>query len=379
MLWVQNPLLRVALASSESGGFFGVELKQAGFDMVIIEGRSEKPVYLWIHNGKAEIGDASRLWGLDVADSEEAIRSELGDKRIRTAQIGQAGENLVRYAAIMNEITHSASRMGMGTVMGSKQLKAIAVRGTEHVQAVDMDIIAKYAKAIREDQSKTESLTLFGTASVTAGHGKTGNLPVRNFIDGHFDGVSKIDGKSLHEQYRVGSSGCYACFVHCDTVAAGETQWGSIDSKYGGPEYETIGALGSCCGVDDLGAIVKGNELCNRYGIDTISCGVTIAFAMECFENGMINKEQTDGIELRFGNADAMVRMITMIAKREGIGDLLAEGSKRAAQVIGKGAEQFAMQVKGSEIPMHDPRYKKGLGLGMVMQPWRTRPYNCSS
>jgi aldehyde:ferredoxin oxidoreductase len=354
---------------SESGGYFGAELKQAGFDIVIIEGKAPDPVYLWIKNGKAEIRDASALWGNDPADVENQIRGELGDDKIRIAQIGLAGEHLVRFAAVMNDIYHAAARMGLGAVMGSKKLKAIAVRGTNRVKPSDPETIAKWAKKIREDRGLTEGLSMFGTASVTAGHSKTGNLPVRNFQDGVFEGATNIDGQSLHDSYRVGTSGCHACFVRCDRIAGGNSRWGDIDSRYGGPEYETIGALGSCCGVDDLSAVVKGNELCNKYGLDTVSCGVTIAFAMECYERGLIDDIDTRGIDLSFGNAEAMIQMIDLIAHRGGLGDLLAEGSKRAAESFGKDAITYAMQVKGLEMPMHEPRYKKGLGLGMATNP----------
>lgn len=354
---------------AESGGYFGVELKKAGYDLIVVEGQASSPVYLWIADGKAEIRDASHLWGLDVADSEDAIRAELRDDKIRIAEIGVAGENLVRYATIMNDCVHSASRTGMGAVMGSKKLKAIAVKGSLRIKAANADAISAWAKKAKEDKRETESLTLFGTASVMGHHGRTGNLPVRNFRDGFFEGLDKIDGKALVEGFRIATDGCYGCFVRCDPITSGETKWGGIDPRYGGPEYETIGALGSCCGVDDLSAIVKGNELCNRYGLDTISCGVTIAFAMECYERGLITERETDGIQLRFGNAEAMVAMINKIAFREGFGDILAEGSQRAAERIGKDAGNCAMQVKGLEIPMHDPRYKKGLGLGMMVNP----------
>ncbi|MFO8035713.1 MAG: aldehyde ferredoxin oxidoreductase family protein [Anaerolineales bacterium] len=354
---------------SESGGFFGVEMKNAGYDILIIEGRSPSPVYLFIQDGAVEFYEALHLWGAGTAEIEETIQRTHGDKRIRVAAIGLGGEKLVRFASIMNDVVHAASRTGMGAVMGSKNLKAIAVRGNSRVKAADPDMIAKWAKKLREDNEETKILSTLGTASATIHHGKSGNLPVRNFQDGVFEGLEKINGKAMAERFRKGADGCYACYVRCDQVADGKTKWGEIDPRYGGPEYETVGALGSCCGVDDLSAIVKGNELCNKYGLDTISCGVTIAFAMECYERGIISTKDTDGIDLCFGNADAMLTMIQRIASREGFGKLLAEGSLRAAQAIGNGAFECVMHVKGLEIPMHDPRYKKGLGLGMAVNP----------
>jgi aldehyde:ferredoxin oxidoreductase len=354
---------------AESGGFFGAELKKAGFDIIVIIGKAKKPVYLWINNDEVEIRDATHLWGKDTEIVEDLIHKDLSDDKVRIAQIGVAGENLIRFASIMNDITHAAARGGIGAVMGSKNLKAIAVRGTNKINSADSETIAKLAKELIKDKTNTEALTRFGTVSSTAGHGKTGNLPVRNFRDGYFEGVDKIDGKAIYDNFRVGSSSCFACYVRCDSVAGGKTKWGEINSRFGGPEYETVGSLGSCCGISDLSAIIIGNQLCNKYGMDTISCGVTISFAMECYELGLIDKKVTDGLELRFGNSQAMIQMIENIAHRNGIGDILAEGTKRASQKIGEPAIQYAMQVKGMEIPMHDPRYKKGLGLGLITNP----------
>lgn len=358
-----------AFGEAESGGFFGTELKQAGYDVVIFEGAASSPVYLWIKDGAAEIRDAQPLWGMDPVAAQDAIQGEVGDRLVRVAQIGRAGENRVRYASIMNDLVHGGSRTGLGAVMGAKKLKAVAVRGSVRIKSADPETVTRLGKRVRENPGEGESLARYGTAGVVLGHGKKGNLPVRNFQDGFFEGVEKIDGQALVDQYRTEGRGCYACFIRCDPVTAGETKWGAVDSKYGGPEYETIAALGSNCGVDDLGAIVKGNELCNRYGMDTISAGASIAFAMECFERGLIDQADTGGIELRFGNADAMICLIDQIAARQGFGAVLSEGVKRASEIIGQGSEAYALHVKGMEVPMHEPRFKKGLGLGMATNP----------
>ena len=347
---------------SEAGGFWGAELKKAGFDALIIQGASPKPVYLWIHEGRVEIRDAASLWGLKVADCRDQIQHSLEHNNIRTAIIGIAGENMVRYACVLNDVSHAAGRGGMGAVMGSKKLKAIAVKGSQAPPLARrrdlMDINRGMASNYRE-------LTLhwkYGTGRTMVEYGQNGNLPIRNFQGGQFPGVERISAVSLYEKYLTRMAGCYGCPVRCKRVVklTGEV---AVDPKYGGPEYETLAALGSNCGIDHLEAIMKANELCNSYGLDTISTGVAISFAMECFEKNILLLEDTDGLDLSFGNSSAMLSMVERIAHRDGLGDLLAEGTKRAAERLGKGSEAFAMQVKGQEIPMHEPRLKQPLGL----------------
>ena len=358
-----------AYGEAEAGGFFGAELKHAGFDGIIIKGRAPHPVYLWVHDGEAEIRDARHLWGLDTGDSQEAIRKELGDNLIRTAQIGKAGENLVRFACVIHDLRDAAGRVGMGAVMGSKNLKAVAVRGHERTEVADPEKLKEISKWLLENlETKTGTLHKFGTGAMMTSHVLSGNLPTRNFRDGEFPNPEAISAQTIAETVRVGMEGCYACAVRCKKAVKIGEPW-NVDPIYGGPEYETLAAFGSDCGVDDLKAICKANELCQRYSLDTISTGATIAFAMECFENGLITEEDTGGIKLNFGNAEAMVKMVELIANREGIGDILAEGTKRAAEKIGKGAEKYAVHVKGEEVPMHDPRLKRGLGLGYSVFP----------
>jgi len=358
-----------AYGDGEGGGFFGAELKRAGWDAIIVQGRAEKPVYLWINDDNVEIRDASHIWGKETADAQDIIRQELGDNTIRTAQCGIAGENLVRFAAVCNDLKHFVGRSGMGAVMGSKKLRAVAVKGTKGVPVVDPDVIRDQARWLAENVHEVAGgMYDCGTANGLMNLHGSGGLPTRNFNQGQFEGAEKISGQTMRDTILVAREGCFACPIRCKRAVKVEGRY-QVDPKYGGPEYETLGALGSTCGVDDLEAIARGNQQCGAYSLDTISTGGTIAFAMECFENGIITKEDTGGIDLAFGNADAMLQMIEKIAHREGIGAVLAEGTKRAAAVFGKGAEQFAMQIKGQEIPMHEPRLKMALGVGYAVSP----------
>jgi len=356
------------IAKSETGGFWGAELKRAGYDAVIIDGTSPKPVYLWINHSKVSIQDATHLWGKNTKETQETIRTELGDHKVQLALIGPAGENLVRYACIMNGLYDTAGRGGLGAVMGSKGLKAVAVRGGKAPSVANPDALKELRQWFKENQTLMAGFSNFGTSGGMQRFEEIGNLPVRNFRDNAFPQVNKITSRAIKDTIRIGMDGCFACPVRCKKIVKVDEPY-QVDSAYGGPEYETLGALGSNCGIDNLEAIAKGNELCNAYGLDTLSAGCTIAFAMECFENGLLTAKETDGTELRFGNQKAMLHLIELITKREGIGDLLAEGSSRAAEKIGKGAESFAMHIKKYEIPMHEPRLNKGLSLGYMVNP----------
>ncbi|MDF1593959.1 MAG: aldehyde ferredoxin oxidoreductase family protein [Desulfobacterales bacterium] len=350
---------------SEVGGFWGAELKRAGFDAVIIEGASPRPVYLKIENGLAEIRDAADIWGLEVADAQKVVREELGGKKFRTAAIGPAGENLVRFACILNDVSHAAGRTGMGAVMGSKKLKLIAVKGDKAPEMAQREKILEMARVMTQNtKEKPTGFSIHGTGGAITNFAATGNLPVRNFQGGLFPGVKEISPQRMKEKgYWDKMESCFGCPVRCKKKLKSISAPWPVDPTYGGPEYETLAALGSNCGIDNLEAVMKGHELCGRFGLDTISAGATIAFAMECTENGILARKDTDGIDLAFGNADAMVQMIERIALRKGFGNLLAEGTQRAAESIGKGAHKFAIHVKGNEIPMHEPRLKQGLGL----------------
>lgn len=356
------------VVKSEAGEFWGYELKRAGFDAVIIEGRAAKPVYLWIHDGEASLEDAGRLWGQETRETQQGIRDAHGDRLIRVAGIGPAGENLVRYACIMNGLYDAAGRGGVGAVMGSKNLKAVAVRGKQPLPRLAAEETKALRKWLEENRELSRGFWEAGTGIGMDGFEAIGNLPVRNFRDGLFPAVKEIDAHATMNRIGVGMDACYACTIRCKKVVRVEAPY-RVDPAYGGPEYETLASLGSNCGIDDLAAIARGSQLCNAYSLDTISTGEVISFAMECFENGLLSAEDTGGIELRFGNGEAMLKTVEMIARREGIGNLLAEGSARVARKIGKGAKEYAVEVKGLEAGMHEPRAKPGLGLGFMVNP----------
>ncbi len=356
-----------ALGEADVGGFWGAELKAAGFDAIVVQGCAESPVYLWIHDGEAELKDASHLWGLENKETHSAICQELGEKRARIALCGPAGENLVRYAAIVADLKHVAGRSGLGAVMGSKKLKAVAVRGTRGPPMAERDGVVALARWLRDNvDEKMGAFAKMGTGISVIPYNAIGALPVHNFRDGHLEGADTIGREGLAEHAVVRMESCYACAVRCKKVVDLEEPY-HVDPAYGGPEYETAVSIGSNCGVADVYAVCKASERCNALGLDSISAGGTIALAMECFELGLLTAQDTRGLELRFGNAETVLELLELIATRQGIGDLLAEGSKRAAERIGMGAERYALHVKGQELPLHDPRLQHGLGLGYAV------------
>jgi aldehyde:ferredoxin oxidoreductase len=341
-----------AYGEAEAGGYWGTELKQAGFDAIILEGKASSPVYLWIKDQKIELRDASRLWGLEIKKSQDNIQNELEDHSVKVAQIGPGGEKQVRYACVVNDMHHVAGRCGMGTIMGSKNLKAVAVKGTKKVLARKPKRLQKLARFMAQNVDNiAKSLHTYGTGDAMDVSAETGNLSIRNFRDGNFPKADQISAQAIKEQVRVGMGTCFACAIACKKKVKVEEPW-NVNPEYGGPEYETLAALGSNCGVSDLKAICKANELCQ-----------------ECFEQGVLTKEDTGDLDLSFGNAESMVKMVKLIGEKRGLGALLAEGSKRAAEHIGNGAEEFAVHVKGQEVPMHDPRLKRGEALGYVVSP----------
>ncbi len=363
----KSPLTN-GFASTEVGGYWAAELKHAGFDGVIVKGKANSPVYLWVHDGEAEIRDASHLWGMDVSDSQAKIQEEVSDKRVRVAQIGRGGEKLVRFACVMNGLKDAAGRTGMGAVMGSKNLKAIAARGKMKTVVEDTkklrELTSWYAK---EGVKLSEGLSTYGTGGDLRPGAESGNLPTRNFRDGEFEGAWDISAATMLEKYGIGMEGCYACPVRCKKVVKIEKENLKVDPAYGGPEYETLAALGSNCGVSDVEYVALGNELCNRFSLDTIATGMCIAFAMECYEHGILTRDETGGLDLTWGNGESMVELVKMIGNREGLGDLLAEGTLRASEKMGKGSEKYVVAVKGQEFPMHEPRLKRALGVGYAV------------
>jgi aldehyde:ferredoxin oxidoreductase len=363
----KSPLTNT-IAKSEAGEFWGPELKAAGFDALIIEGKADKPVYLSISDGRVSIKEASHLWGKNTKETQEIIRTELQDQHVRVAMIGPGGEKLVRFSCIMHGPFDAAGRGGLGAVMGSKNLKAVAVRGHQSPAVAKPEVIKEMREWLTANINTVKAYQDLGTGGYMISYESSGNLPVRNFRDGLFPTAAEIDAKTIKETMRIGMEGCFACIVRCKKVIKIDEPY-TVDPAYGGPEYETLAALGSNCGIDNLKAICKGNELCNAYSLDTISVGGAISFAMECFEKGLLTSKDTDGLDVRFGNSEAMLKLIELIARREGIGDLLADGSAIAARKIGKGAEAYSMQVKGMELPLHDPRLKTGIGLGYMVSP----------
>jgi aldehyde:ferredoxin oxidoreductase len=356
--------------NAEVGGFWGSELKHAGYDAIVIVGKAKSPVYLWIEDGKVEIRDARHIWGKTTKDCQDILKQEHGNS-VRVCQIGIAGENLVRYACIVNDLNHAAGRSGMGAVMGSKNLRAIAVRGHQKVAYADEVAVTNLIKTII-GELKTHpaaiSMAKNGTPGVLMSLQATSGLPTRNFQQGQFEGAEKLSAAAMQKTIWQRHGGCYACTVRCKPeVIVGEPY--NVIPEYGGPEYETLASLGSNCGIDNLPAIAKGNQLCTAYGLDSISVGVSIAFAMECFERGILTEKDTNGLKLNFCNSEVMLQLLEMIAHRKGLGNILAEGTERAARKIGKNAIDYAMQVKWQELPMHEPRLKVGLGIGYAISP----------
>lgn len=342
---------------AHAAGFWGSELKLAGWDGIIIDGRAESPVYLWINNDVVEIQDARSLWGKDTYETEEILWQK-HDRMVRVACIGPAGEKLSRIAGVFNG-GRAAARSGLGAVMGSKGLKAIAVRGTGRVSLAKegefRELVKGLNKIIMAAPART-ALLKYGTNSAMAALSEAGDVPIKNFTQGEWsEGFNKLSGPAVTEAILTGASHCKFCPIGCGRKI--EVKKGPYAGLSGpGPEYETIAAFGSLCLNDNIEVIAKANDLCNRYGLDTISTGMTVAFAMECFERGIITKKDADGLDLNWGNHLAIVELVNKIGKREGIGDILADGSKRAAEKLGGGSEEFAMHIKGLELPLHDPR-----------------------
>jgi aldehyde:ferredoxin oxidoreductase len=370
------------IGDSQGGGFFPAELKFAGFDAIVIKGKAEKPVYLWINDGKYELRDASHLWGRITGDAEAAIKEELDDDKIEVLQIGPAGEKGVRFAGIFSMSNRANGRTGMGAVMGSKNLKAVAVRGKKRPSLADKAGLNKLAKwgAANLADSDIAGLAKYGTAETTGANQTSGTLPAYNYNSGVFDGWEAIDGTTMYDtilkgasegkQDREGRDTCYACTVRCKRVAEITEGKYKVDPHYGGPEYETTSTFGNYCAIDDLPAISKANEICNKYGMDSISCGATISWAFEAFNEGKLTLKDTDGLDLTWGNAESMVKLTEKIARREGFGDLLAEGSARAAKKIGRGTEQYLITFKGQEAPAHMPRVKRSLAIIYTTNPF---------
>jgi aldehyde:ferredoxin oxidoreductase len=359
---------------ANSGGNFANTLKGSGYDVVFFEGRADHPVYLLIDNGKATIKDARHLWGKDTTVTEELIRQETGNKNVKIAVIGPGGERLSRIAAVINDRGRAAARSGLGAVMGSKNLKAVACMGTMRPDIFDKPRVPAMMKEMLKQVKENPSGMFFalshtGTPGAMVMHMSEHDVPIKNWGGNNVEDFPESKWNSVAwdgmAKYAKKKYACTGCPVGCGSILDMESGKYSVRDGHK-PEYESLAAFGPMCLNDDMESLIYANELCNLYGLDTISAGSTIAFAIECYENGLISKEETDGLELTWGNSDAIVGVLKKMCLREGIGDILAEGAKRAAEKIGRGAEKFAIHSGGEMLAMHDPRCYPGWGATYV-------------
>jgi len=385
LIWMTGPLVGTPMPSAgrmslcalspltgiwgeaNTGGFIGPELRFAGFDGIVVTGRANRPVWLSIVDGTAKLRDAESLSGLDTYATQEAIHAELGDGKVRVGCIGLAGENLVPYAAVINDLGRAAGRCGMGAVMGSKNLKAVAFRGVRPVPLADVDAMAQVAADVAEHSREDiacQAIRMAGTAGYLDMATMYGDLPIRYFQRGDWPEAANLSGVRMTEEFLVRARACYRCPIACGR----ETRAPQFElERVDGPEYETLGALGSVLEIDDLEAVIHATHLCNRFGLDTISTGVTIGLACELTERGLLNSEDTDGIDIRFGNTEMLPVLIGKIARREGIGDRLAAGAAALAEECG--VPELSATVNRLEIPMHDPRAFAGMAVTYALSP----------
>ena len=350
-----------AILSAHSGGHWGPMLRKTGYDGIVITGKSPRPVYLLLTDGGPELRDASDLWGKDVFETTEAL--EARHEKAKATVIGPAGEKLVRYAAIMNDHNRAAGRGGVGAVMGSKNLKAIVVHGTKDVPQADEDKLKETFKtATATVKEKSAAFSKYGTSMVVGITGKAGTIPTRNFQSGNFPEFEKIGGDAFVNNHVMKNMACARCPLHCAKEAKTD-KYGSVTE---GPEYETLAMFGANLGNADLDSIIQANHLCNKYGMDTISCADTIACAYELYEMRIIDDKDTDGLALNWGDADSMLKLVEKVGKREGFGKLVGEGSRRLAAEFGTEASRYAMNVKGMEFPGYDPRGIQGMSLAFA-------------
>jgi len=360
----KSPLTKIFL-DSQVGGYFGAAMKFAGFDCIITEGKADIPVYVWVHDENAEIRDAEDLWGKGCFKTEKMIKERLGEN-VRVASIGPAGENLVRYACITVDMYRQAGRGGAGAVMGSKKLKAVAIQSAgRKIKYADLEGFREATKKAFKIIEKNSFIPLrrkYGTPVWVAPVNEFAILPTRNFKTGVFEHADNISGETMRNKLFVKDGTCYNCPIRCWKYTQVKSKKYKV-KELAGPEYETIVLMGSNCGVNSLEPIAYANLLCDDLGLDTISTGNTIAFAMECFEKGLITGKDANGLKLRFGNADVEIEMVKRIAHRKGLGNILAEGVGHASKKISGNSEKFAMHVKGMEIPGYDPRGAFGMAL----------------
>ena len=366
------------IGDSQCGGFFGPQLKYAGFDALVIKGAAEQPCYLWVHDDEVEVRDASHLEALFPAELEQAVKNELGDQRAEVLQNGPAGRRLVRFACAGNRMHHFAGRTGMGAVMGSKNLVAVVARGKRRYPYFDEAAVKGFAPRAKAAYAAAgfEEFTALGTSNSIEWSRDIGGLITRNLSRGVFAGVEQVDSTAYHARVVEKPGTCFSCIVRCKRVVKGGGCY-DLDPAYGGPEFETIGMFGPNCGIDDIEAIAKANQLCDAYGLDTIQTGGLIAFLMECCEQGLVATNLLDGLEPRFGDAEALLELVRRIGEREGIGDLLAEGFDACVVAFGPEAAEYAMHVKGLAIPAHMPQVKQTFALMYAVNPFGADHMSC--
>lgn len=350
-----------------SHGTFGAELKRAGYDAVVLTGKAERPVYLWIDDDSVQLLDAASIWGKSPSETEDAIKDEVGDYYVRVASIGLAGEKLSKIANIINEKTRAAGRTGLGAVMGSKNLKAIAVRGTHDIIVAKPDEFMEMVKEFHERMKgpAAQKYRTLGTAENVMIQNALYCMPTRNYNNAHFENAEKVSGEALNERYIAKIIACNSCAMRCEHEAV--VREGPYKGTMARMEYDNLWALGPNCGIDKLDAIIKAAELCNYYGLDATSTGVTVSFVMDCHETGILSHEDLGGVDAHFGNAEALIQLIEKIGKREGIGDVLADGVKAAAEKIGKDSDKLAQNIKGLEVTGYDLRCLKTAALGFAV------------
>lgn len=357
------------LGDSNAGGFFGPELKFAGYDQVIIEGKAPAPVYLYIHNEEVTLRPAGHIWGQDVWTANKLIMEELGDRRVQIAAVGPAAENGVKFAGIFANLVRAAARTGMGTVMAGKNLKAVAVRGTGRVTVAKPERFAALVKELDQviyNHQEYPARALMGTTKLVHALNEAGCLATRHFQTGRFEQAEAVSGEALAETFKLKSKSCFACTVPCSRffdISSG--RWQGLKSE--GPEFEGLAGFSSRVGVTDLNSSLQAVNLCNRYGMDVITTSEVISFVMELYQRGIISRDEADGLDLSWGNVDTVMTLIDKIMKREGIGDILADGVRAAARIIGRGSEQYAFHVKGLEVFQADPRGLKAYALGYAV------------
>jgi aldehyde:ferredoxin oxidoreductase len=369
ILCYKSPLTGI-YGSSSCGGFFGDELKRAGYDAIIVEGRVKKLAYIWINDEEVQIRGAEHLWGKDTFETNNIIKEELGDEEIKVARIGIAGEKLVKFASIMTDYSHTAGRCGPGAVMGSKNLKAIAIRGTRTIEVAKIDELIEFMRQFLETVKKTPatstSYPIWGTPGAINGANLMGVFPTRYFHKGALKAFEKINAETIRKRIVIKDKACYSCPVNCaKIVRVGEGPYAGAAIE--GPDYETLYSLGGLPEINDVEAIVATQELCDKLGMDAMTAGNVVAFAMDCYDKHIITSKDTDGVELTFGNREALVQMIEKIGKRIGFGDVLAEGVRGAAERIDNGAEFLAVHIKGLDPAGYDGRGLKGVGLAFAV------------